>query len=66
VTDTTDESAFTSEDAQVLRHRIRRFEQLGFSEQEAVQLGESEVDYRRAGELLTKGCPKQVVLRILL
>lgn len=66
MTDNADESSFTSEDAQVLRHRIRQFERLGFDEQEAVELAESDADYRDAGRMLNNGCPKHVVLKILL
>lgn len=61
-----DEDTFTSEDAQVFRHRIRRFERLGFNEQEAVELAQSTADYREAGRMISDGCPKAVVMKILL
>lgn len=60
------EDDLDSEDARLFRHRLHRFEQLGFLEDEAAELAAADVDWREAGRMIADGCTRQNVLRILL
>jgi len=60
------EDDFDSEDARLFRHRLHRFEQLGFLEDEAAELAAADVDWREAARMITDGCTRANVLRILL
>lgn len=60
------EDDFDSEDARMFRHRLHKFEQLGFLEDEAAELAAADADWREAKRLLDQGCRPVIVMRILL
>jgi len=54
------------EQTEVFRWRDRELRRAGFSEEEARELaGRSDIDLRRAIELIRKGCPHELAYRIL-
>lgn len=60
------EDDFDSEDARMFRHRLHKFEQLGFREDEAAELADADINWREAARMITDGCTRANVLRILL
>ena len=54
------------EDERVSRWRHDQFRSLGFGEEDACLLSESEVDLHRARSLISAGCPVNLALNILL
>ena len=50
---------------QTCRWRIKMFLELGFGDDDADLLGNSDVDWHEAAYLLVAGCPHPVAVRIL-
>ena len=46
--------------------RYDQFHQIGFSDEDAYLLAESDVDLNRARSLITSGCPHSLALKILI
>ena len=55
-----------AEEELVSQWRFDQFDQLGFDEEEACLLAESDADLNRAHSLVAVGCPLSVALQILI
>jgi hypothetical protein len=55
-----------TEEELVSQWRFDQFEQLGFNEEDACLLAESDADLNRARSLVATGCPLTVALQILI
>ena len=56
---------WVQEDERVSRWRFDQFRSLGFGEEDACLLSESEVDLNRARSLIAAGCPLNLAVKIL-
>lgn len=64
-TDDQPTAVFAEEEERVWCWRFEQFHQLGFDEQHACLLAESDADLNRARSLAAVGCPLTVALQIL-
>jgi len=57
---------FVEEEERVWQWRFEQFLTLGFNDEHACLLAESDADLNRARSLITSGCPHSLALKILI